>query len=281
MGTAVVAVIGAGAWVATTRPFALAVGSVLLVAVVAPVSEWPTVPQVTVLDVGQGDATLIQDPGGASLLFDGGSHPAILERALRRRGVRRVGVVVVSHGDDDHVGGLSELVERGDVGTLVASRFSADELAVVELARRFGVPVETVAAGDVLQVGGIRVEVLSPSRRFLSDNDGSLVLYVNGEVSVLLPGDVEAIAQNELPDIRADVILVPHHGSSSTDVSWLESTMAQIAILSYGPNRYGHPDPGIIRTLEGMETRVIHTATDGDVDIPLKRPVMRAVAPAP
>lgn len=270
IGVGVVVAIGAGAWHGLTRPVALAVGGLLLATVVGISPSWPNGPVVTVLDVGQGDAILIQDVGGSSLLFDGGSDPTVLERALRRNGVGRVQTVVVSHGDADHVGGLGDLIAGAKADLLIVSEFVHDDLPIVSVANDAGVHVATVAAGDRLAVGDIPIRVLSPQRRFQSDNDGSVVLLIESAVSVLLPGDAEAIALAELPEVQPDVLVVPHHGSSSTDVSWLASTRAPTAILSYGPNRYGHPHPDILATLDSMGATVLHTANEGDVRIPLE-----------
>lgn len=267
-GVVVVAVIGAIVGFRLTRPVGLAVGIVAVVLSFASGDAWPSTAQLTVLDVGQGDAILIQDPSGESLLFDGGSDPRVLDRALRRHGVRSVGTTVVSHGDADHAAGLVELVSDGRTDRLVVSRFS-QTIDIVAIAEHAMVPVVPAQSGDRIQVGSIDIDVLSPARRFASDNDGSIVLFVRTEVSVLLPGDIEAVAQHELPPIRADVMVVPHHGSATTDPRWLLESLGSRAILSYGPNRYGHPHPDIVAILETSPTIVDRTDVDGDIEIPL------------
>ena len=130
--------------------------------------------------------------------------------------------------------------------------------------------MERVRAGAAAQLGELRVTVLAPGRRFAADNDGSVVLWVeSADVTVLLGGDVEAVAQAELPPVRPDVLLVPHHGSRTTDPAWLERTLGQVAVLSYGRgNPFGHPAPEIVDLLKAAEVTVRETAR-GDVVVPL------------
>lgn len=249
---------------------AAAIVGLLLLAPLGP--AWPEGPTAVVLDIGQGDAILVLDPSGRSMLVDGGPDPARLEAALRRHGIRSVDVVTVTHGDTDHAGGLVELVASGRVGALVRSAFAPDEGLIAELdtlAVSAGTPVFEVEAGWTFPLGGIQVEVLGPARRFASDNDGSVVLMVTAHRSLLLPGDIEAIAQRELPLTTPDAMVVPHHGSATTDLAWLASVLPSQAVLSYGENRFGHPHPDVVAILEAAGAHVHHTHRDGDVIIPL------------
>jgi competence protein ComEC len=252
-----------------SRPIALAV--MILVGATMPWrSPWPEVPTVTVLDVGQGDAILLQTPDGSTLLVDGGSDPRILDRALRKHGVGSVDMAVLSHNDLDHAGGLVDLIAAGDVGTLFISRFGAagDVRTAAEVG---GVPVVDVERGYRFTLGPVSVEILSPHRRFASDNDGSVVLLLTAGLTMLLPADIEAVGQRELPDVRPDVIVVPHHGSATTDLNWLTTVVGTTAVLSYGPNTYGHPHPDVLAVLQETGAVVRSTGEEGDVSIPLTR----------
>ena len=86
---------------------------------------------------------------------------------------------------------------------------------------------------------------------------------------MLLPADIEAVAQRELPPVRPDAMVVPHHGSSTTDLAWLEGALGYTAVLSYGENTYGHPHPDVLAVLEASGATVHHTMLEGDVTIPL------------
>jgi competence protein ComEC len=95
------------------------------------------------------------------------------------------------------------------------------------------------------------------------------VLWVAAGRTLLLPGDIEAIAQKELPPLHPDILLVPHHGSGSTDPGWLKETVGDIAVISVGPNTYGHPAPETLAVLReaGVEPRV--TMDEGDITMSL------------
>ena len=270
----VIAAGGLGALVAyrTTRVLGVVVALIVVVAGAGGPSTWPATPSVTALDVGQGDAILIQDPSGAAMLIDGGPDPGVIDRALRRHGVSRLDIVVVTHGDADHVGGLAEVVSAFDTDVLwVSAHARASDLleSVLDAADVRSIPVKEVETGEVILLGAIRVEVLSPSRRYASDNDGSVVLLASAGRSVLIPGDIEAIGQAELPDLLPDILIVPHHGSASTDLRWLESVVGGTAVLSYGTNTYGHPNAEIMAILVESGARIHETFVEGDVTVSL------------
>jgi competence protein ComEC len=267
MGVVVLAIISR--W---TRPLGLAALCCVALFVAAGQPSWPTSPTAVVLDVGQGDAILLQDPSGLAMLVDGGREPAVLDRALRRHGVRSLAVVVVTHADADHVGGLVEVVEGLDVGEvwIGADATTAALLDdVLDAAARRDIPVVEVGDGLRGALGDIALEVVGPRRRYLGDNDGSVVILAAARRSILLAGDIEAVAQRELAPVAPDVLLVPHHGSATSDLEWLERTLDEVAILSYGPNTYGHPDPAVVDVLEHSGAEIHRTATDGDITIEL------------
>lgn len=275
LGAAVAIGTGGLLRIRTLRP-AIALGTVgVLVAAQWPIGP-PSVPVVTFLDVGQGDAILLRDPTGATALVDGGRDPLVLRSALQRQGVRRLDLLVVTHGDADHVGGLVGIEDALDVGALwyPDGQSLGDILpGVIEAAQRRGTSVIAAAAGHRGMVGGIAIEVLGPRRRFASENDGSIVLWVmGGGGTALLTGDVEAVGQAELPPVRPDILQVPHHGSATTDIDWLVATVGELAVVSVGPNTYGHPDPEVMAALDAGGTAIHTTQGDGDVTVRLCRP---------
>jgi competence protein ComEC len=273
---------GAGALVAAAalarvrrlRPLiALVAAAVIAVPLVIPRSP-PSVPTVVFLDVGQGDAVLVRDPSGAVVLVDGGRDPVLLTDALRRHGVRRIDVLVVTHGDVDHVGGLEGIFSAVAVGRLwVPDQPDLGELLpeLITQAQQRKVEVTAPEPGTRIRLGALPISVVGPQRRYLSQNDGSIVLWVQTERTALLAGDIEAVAQRELPELQPDVLLVPHHGSATTDPAWLGRTLGEAAVISVGSNTYGHPSPEILEILRRSGTDLHITQDEGDVVVPLVR----------
>ena len=272
-GMSVVAIAGLAATRARLRPW-IALGATLVIA--APVALQPGPPSVataTFVDVGQGDSVLIRDPSGRVAVVDGGRDPTAFDDALRRYGIRRIDLLVVTHGDDDHVGGLRGIFARVAVGRMWVPEHPdlgpiLDDLigAAIEL----GVPVERVTVGRRIGLGEISLEALGPERRYLSQNDGSVVLWVAAGRTLLLAGDAESSAQRELPDLQPDVLLVPHHGSSTTDLDWLGHTLEKVAVVSVGENTYGHPTPEVMEVLRESGVEIHVTRDEGDVSVPLE-----------
>jgi len=271
-GVAGLAIAAAAARCRTLRPLLIAaVGAVVLVSVRSPAP--PDVPTVTFLDIGQGDSVLLRDPSGAAALVDGGPDPAVLLEALDRYGIERLELVVATHGDADHVGGLSGLVGSVGVGRIWIPDHPDGGVLLAELVNEavaHGIPVEAVTDGREVALGTFTLETLGPRRRYATDNDGSVVLWVeaNGS-SVLLAGDIGAVAQGELPELRPDVLLVPHHGSGSSDPGWIVRTVGSLAVISVGENSFGHPAPEIVELLGGLGVEVHMTRTEGDISVPL------------
>jgi len=274
---AVAGVIGLGVLtrLRRSRPFAVAgTAAVVAFAVIAPV-PLPDSPTAVFLDVGQGDATLLRDPSGRVALVDGGADPLVLSEALRRHRIGRIDVVVATHGDIDHVGGLAGIVEDHAIGRLWVPDHPdpGHELErVVDEASAVGVPIDRVEPGLSYRLGSITIEAIGPRRRYAARNDGSVVLWVDAGRTLLLAGDIGAVAQRELSPLEPNVLLVPHHGSASTDRGWLAATAGEIAVVSVGQNTYGHPAPEVMATLAAVGVEVFTTMAEGDVAIDLGSP---------
>ena len=128
----------------------------------------------------------------------------------------------------------------------------------------------TIPSLGVHRVGSIGLEVLGPARRYASLNDQSIAIRATiGGHTVLLSGDMERVSQGDLDPPRVDVLKVPHQGAATSDPEWLVETGASVAVVSVGPNRFGHPSEELLATLEraGMEVR--RTDREGDVVIDL------------
>ncbi len=230
-----------------------------------------TRPAAVFLDVGQGDSTLLLSDDGAVVLIDGGPDEGVLISRLRQYGIDHIDLVVASHQHHDHVTGLIAALEQFPVGLIWHSGHSdsgPEMRALLDLAARKNVPTEIVRPGWRAGIGSFSIEVRGPLRRYASPNDQSIVLMIEaGRHTILMPGDVETYAQKDLGPIHADVLKVPHQGAATSDLDWIRSTGARVAIIPVGPNDYGHPSPEVVEVLDEMGAEVWRTDRDGDVVI--------------
>jgi len=250
---------------------AMVVGTSLLL--LRPAPELP-IPAAVFLDVGQGDAALIVGSSSEIILVDGGPDPAILAHKLSALGIDRIDLLVISHPHTDHIGGLETIVARLPVGMVWHSDYrpAGQQLAEVLAAlEERGALIRTPEPGQRMTLGSIGLEVIGPLRRYASPNDQSLVFTAHvGATTVLFTGDIEQIAQHELGPLSADILKVPHQGAATSDLRWLAAAHPFIAIISVGPNDYGHPAPEVVATLAAAGALVLRTDQRGDVVIPLR-----------
>jgi len=239
--------------------------------------------RVSVLDVGQGDAILLQPVAAPAVLVDGGPTAAGLAAELEEAGVERLGAAVITHDQADHAGGIEELLGHLPVPRLVYARLSAETLA---LAREAGAVPVRVGAGDVLRSGALRLEVLSPPGAPAGSPTGedanrlSLVLLARWRsFSMLLTGDAEAEAVPLEPG-PVDVLKLAHHGSEDAGLAaLLERTRPALAVVSVGrDNSYGHPAPATLAALARAGIRTLRTDRDGEIVIEAGRHSIAATA---
>lgn len=257
----------------SARPVIATAGVSVLLILVLGIGHSPPDPGVIVLDVGQGDAILIHGGDHRFALVDGGPDQTSLIDGLRRYRVSNLEIVVLTHVHADHATGLIGLADLVPVGQVWAdldphsSEASDRALAGFDSS---GIPVLTPEPGHSHQLGDLLLEVEAPKRVYASPNDQSLVVTVRGpSETMLLAGDIETIAQAELFHLRADVLKVPHQGAATSDPEWLEAVGSELAVISVGPNRFGHPSPWVIEMLQRSGARVVRTDEVGDVMVPL------------
>jgi competence protein ComEC len=238
---------------------------------------------VKVLDIGQGDAILIQS-GQDTVLVDGGdTHERDkLLQLLAREGVKEFAIVVATHPHADHIGGLEAVLDAYPVKKLIDSGQTHTSKVFIDYLKK-AKKFEFVRAkpGDLYQLDeGARLEVLWPEEEFLrgtdSDlNNNSVVLRLTkGEFSMLLTGDIQKEAEMALLKIskgklKNTVLKAPHHGSNtSSTAAFLRAVGAKAAVISCGrDNDYGFPKPAVLRRYGENGMKIYVTADDGTVTI--------------
>jgi len=245
--------------------------------------------RLTVFDVGQGEAELIELPDGQRIQVDTGGIPfgsasfdigaRVLGPALWTRGIRRIDTLLLTHGDPDHIGGASSLIDDFRPARIWEGIHVARHVPMRELlahAREKGAVVEETLAGQQFASGGARIRVLHPPvadwERRRVRNDDSVVLEVNyGDVAILLTGDIGADVERailpHLTPAKIRILKVAHHGSrTSSSSDLLEGWRPQIAVISCGRgNSFGHPAPEVIERLQSSGAEIYRTDHDGQV----------------
>src|SRR5688572_17392237 len=246
----------------------------------------------TVLDVGQGDAILLEGPTGGRILVDTGPDPDLLLSLLDERlpaWDRRLDLVVITHPHEDHVSGLALLLDRYRIGGVAEPGMIGPGPGDAAFRRRMAElnwQTRVIAAGDGLALDGVRIAIQwpPPGSVPLRSTDGgtgvnnvSLVLDIRfGQRRMLLTGDVEEQIDPRLlaaglaePEAPLDVLKVAHHGSATATTDAFVAQMApRVAVISAGwGNPYGHPSPDTVARLEQGGAQLFRTDLDGTIAI--------------
>jgi competence protein ComEC len=272
-----------------------ACGLLLVLAVVQPppltrvVTGWPPPGwRYAVCDVGQGDATVFAAGDGSGVVVDAGPDPVLVDRCLRKLGITRIPLVVLSHFHADHVAGLPGVLRGRSVGAIETTGFEepADQVEFVRRqAERWDIPLTQAVAGERRRTGALSWEVVWPPARTVGGagpwppapepegpNDASVTLLVrSGGLRFLLLGDLEPPAQQALLRSPAgaalsgvDVLKVAHHGSAYQDPELIRRAAPRLALISCGAdNPYGHPAPSTVAALRAQGAVVLRTDEDG------------------
>ncbi|MFD2214888.1 MBL fold metallo-hydrolase [Metabacillus endolithicus] len=231
------------------------------------------------IDVGQGDSTLLVTPNGKTVLIDGGkeSEADQLIQHLTDLGIQTIDLMVATHPDADHIGGLVPVLEQFEVKKVVDSGKShttqtyMDYLALID---QKNIPFEIAQEGSFLNVdSAVTIEVLNSLEESSDTNDSSVVLKVSyDESDFLLTGDADAEIEAEMMaegyNLDSEVLKVGHHGSdTSTSQAFLEAVNPIIAAVSVGDNSYGHPAPTVMDRLTSYGVELYTTLQSGDIII--------------
>ena len=239
---------------------------------------------VAFLDVGQGDAVYIEAPNGNQVLIDGGANAKVLRELSRIIPFydRSIDIVIATHPDTDHIGGLSDVLERFDVNYIFQSGVAGDSNTYDSFVRFIKQEVTGGAQrilarrGQVIVLDeGVELHILFPDRDVseVESNAGSIILQlVYGETEFMLTGDSPQAIEKYLVGIdgvnlRSDVLKVGHHGSKTSSAeSFLAAVLPEYAIISAGANnRYGHPHVEVLGNFESIESKLLSTFESGTI----------------
>ena len=266
------------------RPVAaVVIVAALAIAVIVPRSQagaatTPARLRVTFLDVGQGDATLIQRRG-AAILFDTGPPDGPIVARLRRAGVRRLDLLAVTHAQDDHDGGAAAVLRAMPVGMVLDGRDGVRDGAGARMAaeaRGRNIRLVVPRAGQTLDVGGVTIRVLWPAAASTGREPGAdpnqraIVAEAKADsVRVLLTADAESDVLGGLDLDPVDVLKVSHHGSADPGLpAVLARLHPRLAAIEVGRhNRYGHPAASTVRALASAGAAIVRTDRDGSIRV--------------
>jgi competence protein ComEC len=253
--------------------------------------------RVTVIDVGQGNAALLELPGGYNILIDGGGFSdnsvfdvgaRVVAPLLWRKKIRTVNTLVLSHANSDHLNGLIYIAEHFNVQTIWTNNEGNHTIGYQKF-------MEIVASKNIQapefrnlprkqSINGVDLSIIYPQKNFLDKkvaenwrnlNNNSLVIRISfGSTAFLFPGDIMAEAERELVHISENaitsaVLLAPHHGSSSSSTNlFLDKVDADVVIISSGwQNRAGFPHAAVLQSYRDRGLRIFRTDTNGAITL--------------
>ncbi|TNF55196.1 MBL fold metallo-hydrolase [bacterium] len=233
------------------------------------------------IDVGQGDSIFISLPEGENLLIDTGSPSGgpELSRYLTSLGIKKINHLILTHPDDDHIGGIFNVISTVEVDHFYDNGFSNFRSTIypdyVRLIRQDLSKYRILQAGEALLFKNITIQVLSPllPPTGNSNNDSIVLRIMYGDIKILLTGDLGHIGERRLIDtgteLGGQILKVGHHGErDACSQDFLEHVRPEVAIISVGSgNIYARPHPEIVSRLEKSGSKVYRTDQDGSIII--------------
>ena len=240
------------------------------------------------LDIGQGDAAIIDIPKDTQILIDGGDGKDILNKLGEHLPFydRKIELVIMTHPDKDHIGGLVEVLKYYEVEQILETGIKCEKAICEEwdkLIEEKNIPVKYAEFGQRIKSGNIEMAVLYPfeslkDKEVKDSNDASIVLKLvvdleqglqSERAEILLTGDAgfpvekDLISQNI--NLEAKILKISHHGSKyGTSSEFLKSVKPEKAIISVGKNNYGHPATELLNRLKNMNIEIFRTDEGGD-----------------
>ncbi len=260
--------------------FVIISGFLLIVERYAPVDS--NLLTINILDVGQGDAILLEAPRGQTILIDGGPDKKVLRRLGEELPFweRRIDLVVMSHPHEDHIFGLAAVMERYEIGVIMLTGVEAHSPTydrLLALIKEKNIPLYTADHAEEISFDDLKLKILYPLKSFSGQrianlNNSSIVIKASyKDIDLLLTEDAEEPEEKELLasgiDLEAEILKAGHHGSeTSSSEAFLKAVKPRVALISDGTgNSYGHPSPRTLKRLERLGIAFRRTDLEGTI----------------
>jgi competence protein ComEC len=234
------------------------------------------------IDVGQGDSILIEEAGGKNILVDGGDSAdriaAEIINYLMDQNIKKLDYIISTHPHADHIGGLADIIDSFEVGKILDSGKIHSSMTYENYLIKIdqeNIDFATPRQGDKLKIGKSEIIFLHPDQKIENYdlNNSSLVFVLKyGQQNFLFTGDIEKEVEAELlkenPNLKANVIKVPHHGSKTSSLAaWTKSLKPKLAVIQVGDNHYGHPAAEVIKLYQNQGAQVYRNDLSGNIVI--------------
>jgi beta-lactamase superfamily II metal-dependent hydrolase len=236
--------------------------------------------KVIFLDVGQGASQLLISPSGKTMLIDAGNNDkeTLMLDYLKKYNLTKLDIVIGTHPDADHIGGLDKVIDHFDIGKIYMPKVQSNTKTFESVLRSISkkdLKVSTAKAGLQLQWDDkVTIQMIAPVKAYPDANDNSAVIHViYGKTSFMLTGDAEVESEQGMiasgADLQSDVLLVGHHGSkSSTSLDFLRMVKPQYAIIQSGKdNKYGHPHTVTLNHLKAQGIKIYRNDLNGTIEV--------------
>lgn len=243
----------------------------------------PQLLEVSFFDIGQGDSIFIETAQGHQILIDGGPDSKVLEKLGKEMSFsdRTIDLIILTHPEHDHIGGLIEVLERYKVENIMWTgiiRETKEYGAWIEAIEEEKANIVIAKAGQKIEAGEVLIYILYPFESLEGEvvkevNNSSIVArLVFDQNSFLFTGDIFKSVEKELierEELKSDILKVGHHGSkTSSSKEFIENVLPEIAVIQSGKdNHYGHPHPKTLEVLENYDIKVLRTDKEGDIKI--------------
>ncbi len=254
--------------------------------------------KINFVDVGQGDSTFIITPHNKTILIDGGGNKEfdigknVLLPYVLDRGYSKIDFIIISHFDEDHVGGILTILKEIKVGkVIIAKQLEKCEQyeKFLETIKSKNIKVEIVKNGDKIEIEkDMYFKILWPTEKPILENainnNAIVAKLIYKDFTCLFTGDIENIAEKELvkeKDLKSTVLKVAHHGSkSSSTKEFLDKVKPKVALIGVGENnKYGHPNDEVIKRIKEFTNKIYRTDLNGEISINIdnKKGVLKSI----